>query len=403
MNTGKTMPSTAPSAGTSNKFPHVENYKGLRKKIELREQQKFSDLQLKDMAFLSANLENFLPAVSASEYEKIYMNVLFGRALLNEETDMPELIGHLDVEGLEAVLTPGALPAVFCTYHLGSYRSIIGVMASKGIDFVLIVDENTYRNQSANIKAKVSKFHKAFGVSASFDILNAELPDIAMTLSRCLREGKSVIAYIDGNTGSGGIFHKSEVFQLKVRFLDREIYSRKGIAAISWMSKRPIIPVISYYTDGDKKPPTIKFLPPIYPTQWADNPKAYVPDVTTQLYAILEKYLVQYYDQWETWLYLHKYLPPRSMQLVESDCHPSSELTWDTSIAFNDKDFSLFRIEADCFLLNKRTYECFQISEPLFRSLLQAKPRQKIAMESEGFNASLIEDFVERKILKIEK
>ena len=169
------------------------------------------------------------------------------------------------------------------------------------------------------------------------------------------------------------------------------------------MSKRPIIPVISYYTDGDKKPPTIKFLPPIYPAQWANNPKAYVPEVTTQLYGILEKYLVQYYDQWETWLYLHKYLPPRSVQLVEGDRHPSSELSWDTSIAFNDRDFSLFRIEGDCFLLNKRTYACFQISEPLFRSLLHAKPRQKLALEAEGFQASLIEDFLDRNIFIIEK
>ncbi|MDZ4703038.1 MAG: hypothetical protein SH848_03870 [Saprospiraceae bacterium] len=386
-----------------NVLPHVESYKGLRQEIQLREQRKFDQLQLKDFTFLTANLERFLPHIPASAYEDIYLKLLYGRALLNEETGMPELIDRLDVVGAEAALAPENFPAVICTYHLGSYRSVIGIVASKGLDFVLIVDENTYHRQGDSIRKKVAEIHKAFGVTAFFDLLNAESPNIAMTLSKCLYEGKSIIAYIDGNTGGGGIFHKSEQFHLRIPFFGQEINSRKGIAAISWMNKRPIIPVISYYPDEERKPPKVLFLPKIDPKEWAGAPKEYIPEVTRKLYSELEKYLIQYYDQWETWLYLHKYLPPGVSTTRDISTANYADLPANTQLKFNKTNFGLFMIENDCFLLNKRTYQCFQLTEPCFKSLFKMSIKLKQEMEEEGFESIFIRDLLNIGVLEIHK
>ncbi|MCB0607370.1 MAG: hypothetical protein KDD12_06635 [Lewinella sp.] len=386
------------SAETLHKYPHLDKYMGLRERIQLREQDKFLRFQLKDFSLLAANFENFLPQVSREEYKEIYMNILVGRALLNEETQNPRLIDELDIPNLEAAVSPGALPAVFCTYHLGSYRSIIGILGKLGIDFALIVDANTHKNQGERIRQQVARFHEAYNKQASFEMLNAESPNSAMELAKCLRDGKSIVVYIDGNTGNGGIHHKSEQFHLRVPFLGKEINSRKGVAAISWLSKRPIIPVISHYVPGELRP-KVHFLDRIDPLQWAGNPKDFIPETTRSLYGILEHYLVQYYDQWETWLYLHKYLP-EDQKVCERQIPAPASGPEALRFSFNANEFELFKMdEADHYLFDKRSYATYPIGEDLFYGLHEVRDLDWAAMQTAGFKWPFTLQLIEKGIL----
>ncbi len=382
------------------KYPHLESYNDLRNHILERERKKFEAFQLKDFVVMSANLQNFLPEVPASEYEEIYTNILLGRALLNEETHRTELIDKVDTHQMEEVLTAKHLPAVFCTYHLGSYRSVIGLLARQGVPFVLIVDANTYHRQGAGIKRQVIQFHQAYGQEGTyFDMLNAELPNSAMTMLKYLREGISIVAYIDGNTGGGGIFHKNDRFQLKIPFLEQEIFSRKGIAAISWMSKCPIIPVISYYRKGNIRP-NIVFYDPVFPDKWNKPPQTYIPEITKKLYRILESHLIEYYDQWETWFYLHKYLDADSLSIDWAGETPARPAGKKVSFSFNQVDFDLFRMNADHYLFNKRTYQTYPIDEDLFEALRKVDAKGESQLLSAGFSKALIDQLIDNGILQ---
>ena len=381
------------------RYPHLATYNDLRHRILNREQKKFEDHQLKDYVVMSANLQNFLPEVPASEYQEIYMNILLGRALLNEETDRTELIDKVDVHHMDSVLVPENLPAVFCTYHLGSYRSIIGLLAKMGIPFVLIVDANTYHKQKDRVKRQVEAFHQAYGqTGVHFDMLNAELPNSAMTMMKLLKEGISIVAYIDGNTGGGGIFNKNDRFQLKIPFLNQEIYSRKGIATISWMSKRPIIPIISYY-QKDNIRPNIMFYDPVFPNQWNKDPKTYVPEITRKLYRILESYLIEYYDQWETWFYLHKYLDSDNLQPEWGEETPVRPSGQKVRFSFNQADFDLFRMERDNYLFNKRTYQTYPIHEELFDILKRINGQEEQHLLKNGVDQALLDQLWDNGII----
>jgi KDO2-lipid IV(A) lauroyltransferase len=381
------------------RYPHLEKYNDLRYDILKRERKKFENFQLKDYVVMSANLQNFLPEVPTSEYHDIYMNILLGRALLNQETHRTELIDRVDTHNMEAALAAEHLPAVFCTYHLGSYRSIIGLLAKMGIPFVLIVDANTYHKQQARVKQQVAAFHKTYRQEGVFfDMLNAELPNSAMSMMKYLREGVSIVAYIDGNTGGGGIFNKNERFQLKIPFLNQEIYSRKGIATISWMSKRPLIPVISYY-QKDSIRPNIKFYDPVFPDQWSKAGQTYVPEITRKLYRILESYLVEYYDQWETWFYLHKYLDADKLEPEWSEEMSSRPRDEKLRFSFNKTDFDLFRMDRENYLFNKRTYQTYPIHEELFDILHQIERSEETQLIRAGLDESLIDQLWDNGII----
>jgi lauroyl/myristoyl acyltransferase len=380
--------------------PHMEKYEEYRDLILEREQQKFEDFQLKDFVLMSANLQNFLPEVPVSEYKDIYMRILLGRALLAEQPQHVELIGRVHTHQMEEALRPQNLPAVFCTYHLGSYRAIIGLLAKLGIPFILIVDAKTYHVQGAQVRNQVAAFHSAYGQEGTyFDVINAELPNSAMTMLKYLKEGISVLAYIDGNTGGGGIFHKNDRFQLKIPFLQQEILSRKGIAAISWMSKRPIIPVISYYEE-DSIIPHIQFFDPVFPQDWKQAPKTYVPVITRKLYRILESYLVDYYDQWETWFYLHKYLDADGIKSLDQSKATNLAAGDNWQYSFNRVDFDLFKMGEDHYLFNKRTYQTFPIEGDLFEALLKVEAMSEKGLLEVGFPKSLIEQLVDNQILQ---
>ena len=367
---------------TENYFRYRTRFSEIREHIIKRESRKRKEQQLKDFSFVSANLYNFLPKVPQEEHEAVYLDILSNTALLSTALDFPDLIDNLQIEGDTSFMDqPDRFPALFCTYHLGSYRSIIGYLAKFAIDFVLIVDTNTFNKQQEKIKNTFDAIQGHFGKRSKFELIDAERVDIAITLSRCLQEGKSIVAYLDGNTGVGGVYSKNSQM-IPVSFLAKHIYSRKGIATLSYATKRPIIPVVSYYKEKESTA-TLHFYPPVDPQRSTETAREYCATATARLYTVLADKLEHYYAQWEGWLYLHKYLDYKTLISEKVTDSNGQENVASKDLSFNSTAFSLFKMDTNCYVLQKATYRAFEVNESIYSALhdlaCQKGPRGRIA------------------------
>ena len=272
------------------------------------------------------------------------------------------------------------------TGHAGDgdgQRAGLGEVGKGAIRPVINLRQRRCRRRIAEIQKKGALF-----------LGQPDCPEAAAAQAGVLRLG-------DGEhegDGNGGIHRKSEQFHLRVPFLGKEINSRKGVAAISWLSKRPIIPVISHYVPGELRP-KVHFLDRIDPLQWAGNPKDFIPETTRSLYGILEHYLVQYYDQWETWLYLHKYLP-EDQKVCERQIPAPASGPEALRFSFNANEFELFKMdEADHYLFDKRSYATYPIGEDLFYGLHEVRDLDWAAMQTAGFKWPFTLQLIEKGIL----
>ncbi len=330
--------------------------------VEMSEKVK-REWKMRQYCFAYANFKTFMPELIADKNgEDVFIEMLKVRARTPLDQRYLERIDELELSGdYEDVVKKQNGPFIFCSYHLGSYRKVVLFLASLGYDFTLLVDQGVYDNQKAETEGLVAAANARYGVKSDFQVLNAEEFGSAMTLVKHIREGKSILAYIDGNRGSGGT-PKDESQVLKIGFMQREIYVRQGLAYISHITGCPIAPVISYRKTLDDI--TLHFYPRIAPDA-TQGKKVYCLQTTEKLYQYLETHLKQYPMQWEGWLYIHKYLDTSTMKGDEGALQP--ELPADIHWKFNDKRFGLFEFGGEWHLFDFDSYRTYIIPEMVFR------------------------------------
>jgi KDO2-lipid IV(A) lauroyltransferase len=307
-------------------------------------------------AFTIANFRRMMPdLLNVDTPAGLFSKMLKLRGIALVDQNYPEMLLDVKYSGacLEEIHHPGA--TIYCTYHLGSYRAIIGHLAKRGKPFSLVIDHKVYIEQYEEIKQSVRSVCKYFNVTENFELINAEEFTSTLEMLRQLKRGRSLIIYLDGNTGVGGIYRQDQQL-LKLKFLGQEMLVRQGIALLSQLSGAPIIPTISFReTERDLN---IYFGKPIKATDNIVDQKKYCEKVTQQLYALLEEFLEQYPLQWEGWLYVHKYLDLTSIIAQATPAKPIRE-----DGEFDNERFELFRMgKSQYYLLDKDTFVTFEIS-----------------------------------------
>jgi len=330
-------------------------------------------LNLRQFCIVTASFRRLLPSlVDQYGYEAAFIELMWRRRLATMDESSTDRVFDIEFTGnYQPIIEDTVTPRIFCAYHLGSYRSIIGALAKLGYDFTLIVNGKVYKNQKETIRQTVIDINERFNTSSNFEILNAEAYDTAMKMVKHLKKGQSIIAYADGNTGTGGAFRKDEKL-LQLNFLDQAIFARQGITYASFLANVPIVPVISY-----RKKETdimLEFFEAIDPAKITSR-KQYCQTITKQLFAYLEAKIRQYPLQWEGWLYVHKYLNNLAVQEVQ----PSEEIenispylinkSENNLIEFNHERFSLFVIQEEGFLFDRDQYKAFPLEKEVFQFL----------------------------------
>lgn len=357
----------------------IDKVHAIDNNIGNRESKKLAGALAKDFNFVSANLSNFLPAIPQEQHWDLYVELMRNRSLAVFHSELTQLADRMETRGdLGFLETVGKKPYIFCNYHLGSYRALLGFLVNRKIDFALLLDNRTFSEQGDKIRASIASLQQHAQHEVSFDLFNVENPAAMMHIGQWIKAGKSLVAYLDGNTGYGGIKSGKQEVYAQLEFMGMPISSRKGIATLSYITNVPIIPAISYFEDREAAP-VLDFHPPVIP--YRETPReTWVTDTLQQLYTILENKLRQYPLQWEAWLYVHKFIDMETLQKRYAGEKGDVAIAGneDAELSFNKSLYGLFLLDETPYLFNRRTYITYEINEPVFSTLQQLAAKESM-------------------------
>lgn len=325
------------------------------------------------MELFSANLTNFLPSVSESAHQVIYKNLIRNQTLQNFDREILHLNDISDFEGEMSMVTRNKSPFIFCTFHFGSYWLLVNWLGRQNRDFSILVRQELFEQQSKLFGQYYQNMIERFGITSKVNILNAEEPGILLKLAREVKNGRSVVVYLDGNTGSG----KPEE-NTQVNFLGRNIEVRKGIPYLSYLTGVPIVPVIQYRKKNYKN--VLRLCKPLLATK-GQSREEFSEESLQFIYDIFGRHIKSYPDQWEGWNYIHT-----SLILDEENEHKAHEVS---SMAndiyrFNHGRYRIFEMEDNFILFDRNFYRTYEITSDL-KSYL-SKPAIKSPWKMLGEN-----------------
>jgi lauroyl/myristoyl acyltransferase len=193
-------------------------------------------------------------------------------------------------------------PKIFCSYHLGAYRQLVHFFNkhNKQDRLALVVDENSFKMASKSREVTKELFN------VNLKLINAEKAGGIFEMLRFLKQGGSLMFYIDGNNGIGNLNSKLDAM-VKVDLLHSPFFSRRGIAEISYITNTPIV---VFYTVRNRHNPlenTITFCNRLLPNKMINRDDE-VYNLTQKIYDILSRQLLINIDQWEGWLYYQYFI-----------------------------------------------------------------------------------------------
>ncbi|OON68373.1 hypothetical protein [Hymenobacter sp. CRA2] len=340
----------------------------------------------------SANRRNYLPDYPSTD-AAFYEHVLRHRdwASLDEGEDLAYFLTRFtgDTSFLADV---HQRPRVFCTFHLGSYRVIHHFLLRHQVRFTLVVDRATLEQQGEKFE-QLRAQNPAFQ-GGEFRLLDAESPSIGRQMMREVKAGRSLLFYLDGNTGVGGMHRQDDKLAL-IPFLHGRIYARKGIAFLAHLTGTPIVPLVSFRHSADEL--ETHFFPAIEPDQALPR-EQFAVDTTRHLFGLLEPTVRRYPEQWEGWLYMHHFADVHGLR----EQHPPlpspapEELTG--PLAFHTARYGLFAHAEGPQLFDRLTYQTFGISDKL-ATLLQQLDSLPLEVHQRLAMAPLFRDLWSRQVL----
>ncbi len=129
--------------------------------------------------------------------------------------------------------------------------------------------------------------------------------------------------------------------------------------------------MLSYYDKSLK--PHWKIYKPIYPSIKI-SAQQYSENTIEKLFKILEKALKAHPDQWEGWLYLHKFLEIKSDKVDKLYA-----MSYDTSSEFIlNQNTGLFNYDNKFYALNKENYRIIELTQDIFKKLTENETFKKI-------------------------
>lgn len=218
-----------------------------------------------------------------------------------------------------------------------------------------------------------------------------------LTLLRDLRDGYSVLTFIDGNLGVGAD-SKDQGHRLSVTFLGASLYARTGMAHLSRMAKCPILPVVTRRDQADPRLNHIEVLGPIMPE--LQDREAHALNVVSELWRILAEKVKRVPTQWESWRYIDRSLDLASLAIR----YQMPERTVDElhEILFNDHRYAISDDEKAPILFDRVSYRSYFISRALIDFLREfvGNPRTRdFALSHSQMTSSALARFIERGIL----
>jgi hypothetical protein len=314
---------------------------------------------------VSASLHNFIPDVPFSAHLNIYKNILLHKKLSILEQQAFSLLDNLKIESdiPDVYQFLKSRPTVICTFHIGSYRLINLLLTKYGVPFSLVIGKDIGAIEGSNF----SSLFRSFCGSTSFNgfsIIDAEDSRSGLKMLKELKQGRTLVLYIDGNSGAGAETTENENSCL-IQFMQQQLHARKGISALSFIANVPIVTAVSYRVAWDDV--RLRFFEPILPDKMMDR-ETFAIETTQRIYDMAVPIIRANPEQWEGWLYIHHVARIKSIRLSEN----ISETEFDSEqlLLFNSDQFGIFKAGNIAFLLRKNGYFFYEIDSATYTKLI---------------------------------
>lgn len=308
--------------------------------------------QEKQFAVFSANLYNAFPKLSPKKYLPLFKQVHINRRLSFLDVEHVAYPDVLHIDGWNDAWVQGLKdrPGIICTYHTGSYRLVNYLLIQAGMPVSLVVSAKAYQMEE---KLKQNLYqHLATDIHAAFELINAEESHALIHMARALRNGRSLVLYIDGNTGTK-VEECVARNLVELKFFGQKMRVRKGLAVLAYRLACPIYPIICRRLRNTGV--VYSMHKPIIRIN-ADEEASFTNWATKILYKYLEDFLRQYPEQWEGWLYLQDSLMARKAREISPN--------------FDDlREWSLYRNQQKGFLLHRPSYRIYPVELSDYRQL----------------------------------
>jgi KDO2-lipid IV(A) lauroyltransferase len=354
-------------------------------------------------ATTSASLFRLMPQVPYSKHKSIFEKLLFNLQLLNIEEQNPRYFApHFEIIDTDNIIqkAKNGQPSLFCCFHLGSYSLLPTLFTYNDLDFGFLLNKTLMNRKAESFSAAHHQLCKEIETQekkiskSKMQLINVEESKGIWKAIQMLKEGKSLIVYADGNTGSN-YSKKESQNTVNIEFLCENLRVRQGIAFLSYMCNIPITPVLSsrIYEEGKYSlKRKFEFLPRILPPNFENttstkskiSKEEFAVETMQKLYSILEKEVIkngkdnERVSEWEGWIFVNKFF--EELQKPISMANKKDSTLFDTNLIdrknrlyiFNEERFALIENKTENeenqkkTLFDKFTYRFFPVSDLLY-------------------------------------
>lgn len=332
-----------------------------------------------------ANIVNFLPKkLNEKELKSFLMDCYYYKGSSMADLDDFSLIDKYNINTPEHISNINIYkekPTIFATFHMGSYRIINNYLNIKNFKSVLIVDTEVFESQTEHYMDVYNSIQKERSTTGNLIVLNADEQSTFFKLKQLIKEGYSLLVYLDGNMGAGSRNVSENKNLIPISFFGKEIYVRKGIGVLAKLLGAQIVPVISH-VEAEKIHLTFY---PEYDVSSTDD----IHNSISYCYSLLEKLLVKFPTQWECWLYIHNWIN-LDYWITESQQERKKNIENKIEFQFNSQNYYLVHntLDKTYFLFENSTYSAYEISDKYFKLL-----------STEVINTSLLNDDIKQELI----
>ena len=309
---------------------------------------------------LSHNIFDFMPSVPGEEHWDIYKRILRDRILSTNNDyfltfDYQNMMRNFNRETLGP-----HLPAIFATFHFGERCGYFFPIIRENLNMALLsgYSGEGLKKKKEQVDNEISFTKRFYPQSTTkIELLSYTSKTLFFDMIKKIKDGYSIMWFPDW----ADKYVKPEEC-VEVPFLGKKIYIPKGLAIFSFMSKRPIIPLFSFY-DNEMQPECV--IGDIIQPENVDM-KEYINTATQQLYSELEKNVIQHYTHWEGWFNVHRFTDGNGSKTN----YKVPELDKQKEHKYNDNS-SLFTIDNNCFVMNRETGKIIELDHATLNKIEQ--------------------------------
>lgn len=319
---------------------------------------------------LSASFKRFLPHLPENKYTSFVRDVLINQGLAWEEQSDVDLLDYCKIISETEIENS---PKIYCSFHMSSYRLCMLYLLKRNIPLTLLASNDIIKKQGELINSISDRTSGTI----THHIIDANAPNSLIKMARELKNGNSLFVYVDGNTGVENSRSKENL--LDVEILESYIKVRTGIAYLSKLSDVPIVPIIA--TRNGVQCPQIHIHKSICPSS-NEEKQEFAERSIKELYSLLNDELKRHPEQWEAWMYLHKFATKYQEKPLEIHFETSYR---GNKWTFNNKRYLLWLHKSKHYLLDNTDYSMTEISDSIAKFLLDLNEKSERSLSDFNF------------------